>query len=316
MTLEDPNLQNASEEVEFHAPSQGEEAELTEEQEIETEDSEQEYEGEDDLDEGEPEETEPEEGEDPEPEPTYELKIDGEIRKYTSQQLVEQAQLGIATQKRFDEAASSKKQVLVELNAAQTVRSQYAAALKQAETELEGAFADVDWAKLSREDPAAWTAHKQAYEDRKVEIEQAKALEQQQYNQLMQQMGAKLPEVIPEWADEQVASEEKPKLRQTALNLGFAAEEVDAVFDPRMVALLRKAYLYDAGQTKQAEAKASLSKKKVTKPKTLLKPGAHTGARKAASKTVADLKAKAIASGDPDDFANYRVAKMQAEARP
>ena len=138
MTLEDPNLQNASEEVEFHAPSQGEEAELTEEQEIETEDSEQEYEGEDDLDEGEPEETEPEEGEDPEPEPTYELKIDGEIRKYTSQQLVEQAQLGIATQKRFDEAASSKKQVLVELNAAQTVRSQYAAALKQAETELEG----------------------------------------------------------------------------------------------------------------------------------------------------------------------------------
>jgi uncharacterized protein YcbK (DUF882 family) len=118
-------------------------------------------------------------------------------------------------------------------------------------------------------------SYKKHRDDRNNEL----AYQQQQFNANQLK---KLPEVIPEWMDTKVQTEDIGKINNFLSSNGFSQNEMSGLSDPRMISALRKAALYDEIQT------ASLDGNRKTKAPKSSTPGSTNGDKETPELTLAE----------------------------
>ena len=170
-------------------------------------------------------------------------------------------------------------------------RAQQLQALTQElEKQLTQEIKAVEWDKLKDEDPVQYVRLKEEHRERrelltraltenqKVQEERAREF-QGQFGQYLVEQRKQLLTHLPEWADADKGVVEQKKLASYLLAQGFQQNEVDAVYDHRLVLLVRKAMLHDQSQ-KEADQRAAVAKKKVALVPKMQAPGAKdTGNR-------------------------------------
>ena len=278
--LQEP-VAEAETQVEAEAPlvEEVESDDVVEPSEEETEESDVEYEATEDDDE------QPEEAfeESDDVEEYYTVKIDGEEKQVTADELVKNYQLEQAAQRRMQEAASERKQAEAEREVIAQQREQYEQALNVLSQQLTVQEPTQEyWEKLYAEDPLEYVKQRDAVRDRKenlqkVQQEQLRVQQEKQqemvqaHQQHLAQEQQRLLERIPEWRDEEVATREKQQVIQYAQRIGFTEQELQTASDSRAIETLRKAYLYD-----ELMAKKPAAQKKVRKAPKVTKSGKPT----------------------------------------
>jgi len=247
----------------------------------------------------------------------YTVKIDGEERQVTSEELVKSYQLEQAAQSRMQEAATTRKQAELEAQALLQQRQQYAQALAQVQAQLTAVQEPTkeQWDKLYQDDPLEWTRQRDAYRERresvaKVQAEQNRMAQEhhqhalQTHQQKLAQEQQRMLERIPEWKDEEIAMREKQAVINYAQRIGYTEQELSNASDSRAIEALRKAYLYDELMAKRPEAQ-----KKVRKAPKAVKSGSPTTKRQRASSRNKQALAKLNKSGSKEDAVNFLLGK-------
>ena len=184
--------------------------------------------------------------------------------------------------RKTQELAEARKQLEVNYEEIQRERAQYAQMLPALQERLQQPVEqEPDWDTLYDTDPTmAAKAERQwrkQQEERQAQLQAVEAerqrmmgLEQQRMEQMQaqyfEQQRELLPELIPEWRDNSVASKEAKDIRGFLLKEGFSEQDVNGLTNATLVKLARKAMLYDQGHTRATEAK---KKPKTQKAKTL-----------------------------------------------
>ena len=176
----------------------------------------------------------------------------------------------------FHKANDEKARVLAEERKSfeserANVAQQYAEQLQQIrglgemlQNKLTQDFQGIDWEALRRADPAEWVAKQREFEIRNQELHQAGQMlgqqmraEQEHYTQREAQERASVlsseRELMignnPTWRDQEVMKNELSSIVEYARSSGFDDEELSDVIHSRHVEVLKKAMLYDQGQT-------------------------------------------------------------------
>lgn len=223
--------------------------------------------------------------EDAKPEPAEELytvKINGEERQVSREQLIRDYQTSQAANQRFEEAAKVRQQYEAQQAQLHQERQQLGAALQAYQQQLQQLIAQPPDPKLLDSDPVEFLKQQQSYNTRVSQWQQAQAaqayLQQQQEAEMTQRQEAFLAEqsrmltqAIPEWSDGKKAQAEKAELRDYLTKLGFKADEVGRVADHRQVVLARKAMMFDK---LVAQRDSAAKQVKTLPPVRVEKPGA------------------------------------------
>lgn len=251
----------------------------------------------------------------------YTVKIDGEEKNVSADELVKSYQLEQAAQKRMQEAAEVRKVSEAEAQALAQQREQYAQALQslQAQLDTAGEQPQEYWDNLYSEDPMEYMRQREAYRDRKEATEKVKAeqvrLQQEQQQELMQQQQVtlaqqqeKLLEALPEWKDPEVAQKEKQEIVSYAQRtLGFSEQEVSNIADARGVLAIRKAYLYD-----QLMAQKPAAQKKVKKAPKVTKSGKPTTKAQGNAKRNKQALERLNKTGSKDAAVDLLLERMRS----
>lgn len=96
------------------------------------------------------------------------------------------------------------------------------------------------------------------------EKREAELMKQQQ--ELVNQEVARYTEVIPEWLDDNVKSKDVQTMVNFLGKTGFNEQEIGSLYDSRMMAVVRKAALYDEISSKNIESKRVQNVPKSSKP--------------------------------------------------
>lgn len=242
----------------------------------------------DDEEDGE-EETEVEELEE---QPVYRVTVDGSEIEVTQDELINGYSRQQDYTRKTQELANQRKTIEQQAQELSQRDAIYAQLLPKLEAQLQGELVnEPDWDSLYNDDPIAFVREKQLWDDKKEKFKAAEAeqqrLQQESYAQQqqaiaqqVQQGQQKILEIIPEWKNAEVAQKEKLAIRDYGVNvLGYAPQEMDAIYDYRALLGLRNAWL----NSKTVEA----TKKKPTQkaPARVARPG--TTSRK---KSVAPAK--------------------------
>jgi hypothetical protein len=255
---------------------------------------------------------------------TLKVKVNGEEVEVTLDEL----QKGYSRQsdysRKTQQLAEERKAFLSEAEAIRQERAQYATLLTALQQQLQATTQldqQPDWDRLYDEDPIQATKLERqwnrAQADRQAKLAAIQA-EQQRVGQALEQQTAeqmkailvneaqRLPEIIPEWKDEKVATEGKKQLRNWLVDQGLNEVEINSLHKAEHVSILRKAMLYDLGQRK---AQASVKPQPVaTRP---VKPGSAAVAP--GSKSVTDVtraKQRLAKTGTVNDAASVLAAML------
>ena len=294
----DPEMGEAEEdyEGEVDAEDGGDEAEYDEEAELDEDDSEEEASQElpDDV--------------------TVKVKVDGEEVEVTLAELRNGYSRTSDYTRKAQALAEERKAFQSEADTIRQERAQYAELLPLLQQQLmQQASAEPDWDNLYNEDPIEaarlerqWrkSREEQAYRLQAIEAEQQRLAQEQAADQMraiqafVEAERAKLPDVIPEWKDQEVMVAEAKELRDWALSQGLTEQDVEGLRQAIHIALLRKAMLYDRGRTKVQQAKAS--PKKAAK---VIRPGSSGSQVNVRSTEVKRASQRLVRSGRISDAA-------------
>lgn len=271
--------------------------ELVNEEEIIEDDEPYEEELEAAEEEDEPQEDQVEEEESEQPQ-LYTIKVDGEETEVT----LEELQNGYSRQRDYTRKTQELAQQRKAIEAKQQEVSQkdaiYSQLLPKMEATLKGELEnEPDWSALYEADPIAYVREKDIWNEKKQKLQavqaesqrlqQESAMEQQKKLQQFLQYGQQqLLEQIPEWQDNEVASKEKMAIRDYGVNvLGYTPQEMDSVYDYRVLLGLRNAWLQhktqQATKVKPTEKKAAA---RTARPGTSNVPKSTTPVKKARQK--------------------------------
>ena len=196
------------------------------------------------------------------------LKVNGKEQAVDLKEAISQTQYSKANEEKARTIAEERK-------AFESERQQVADAYTQQLQHIQGLgemlqgkltqeYQSIDWDRLRVTDPAEWTAKQREFELRNQELQQAgMALgqrmreAQQQQEQWESQERAKILQVErklmvesnPEWADEDKLKSDLTEIIDYAKSNGFPEDELSQVIHSRHVDVLRKAMLFDKGQT-------------------------------------------------------------------
>ena len=247
--------------------------ELVNEEEVIEDNESYEEELEEDVYEDEPQEDQVEEEESEQPQ-LYTIKVDGEDTEVT----LEELQNGYSRQRDYTRKTQELAQQRKAIEAQQQEVSQkdaiYSQLLPKMESTLKGELEnEPDWNALYEADPIAYVREKDVWNEKKQKLQavQAEAQRLQQESQAEQQKklqqfveygNQQLLEQIPEWQDNEMASKEKMAIRDYGVNvLGYTPQEMDSVYDYRVLLGLRNAWLQhktqQATKVKPTEKKAA-----------------------------------------------------------
>lgn len=261
-----------------------EEPELSEEEYEDDEDSEYE-------DEGVEEETEVEEETQ---QPIYRVKVDGSEIEVTQEELIN----GYSRQQdytRKTQELSQQKKTIEQQQAELAQRDAiYSQLLPKMEAQLQGELAnEPDWNTLYEDDPVGYVREKQLWDEKKEKLgavnaenqrlqQEAQVKQQSQIQQFVEYGQHKLLEIIPEWQNQEIASQEKQAISDYAVNtLGYTPQEIQQVYDYRALLGLRNAWLNS--KTVEATKKKPTQKApaRVARPGTTNRPKSAAPAKKA-----------------------------------
>ena len=249
------------------------------------------------AEEDEPQEDQVEEEESEQPQ-LYTIKVDGEETQVT----LEELQNGYSRQRDYTRKTQELAQQRKAIEAQQKEISQkdaiYSQLLPKMEATLKGELEnEPDWSALYEADPIAYVREKDIWNEKKQKLQavqaeaqrlqQESAMEQQKKLQQFVEYGnQQLLEQIPEWQDNEVASKEKMAIRDYGVNvLGYTPQEMDSVYDYRVLLGLRNAWLQhktvQATKVKPTEKKAAA---RTARPGTSNVPKSTTPVKKARQK--------------------------------
>ncbi len=258
----------------------------------------------DDDEDGE-EETEVEEVEE---QPVYRVTVDGSEIEVTQDELINGYSRQQDYTRKTQELANQRKTIEQQAQDLSQRDALYKQLLPKMEAELQASMVDEpDWKTLVDEDPVAYVREQQIWNEKKEKLEATKAerqrLEKEAYEeqqkqlvQFVQEGQKKLLEIVPEWKNAEVAQKEKLAIRDYGINvLGYAPQEMDAIYDYRALLGLRNAWL----NSKTVEA----TKKKPTQkaPARVARPGTTNRPKSAAP--VKKAKQRLAKSGKVQDAA-------------
>lgn len=237
----------------------------------EFEESEEEFDSEDDdADDLDAEEYDEDEGEQEQAD-TFTVKVNGEEIDVSLDELRNGYSRQADYTKKSQTLAEERKAFQQDRDAVLLERTQYSQLLGALQQQLQ-AFDEPapDFDRMYEEDPIEASRLERQYRQRteqRAQKMQAIAIEQQRVNDanaqeheqqmrgLITQEAARLPDVIPEWKDEKVASREREELKSYLLDSGVAEEELGALVRASHIAVLRKAMLFDKGQSRVRKAR-------------------------------------------------------------
>jgi len=238
----------------------------------------------------------------------YLAKVDGEEVEVTADDLIKSYQIEATAQKRLREAAEERKKVQADLQQVEAERKYYAEnleLLKNALTQMEqGNRSEQEWAELYQRDPITYMKEKEDARDKQAKLQ---ALQQEQmalHQRHIETEQAKLLERIPEWKDNDVAAKERSGIVTYAKRFGFTDQEIAATTDSRVVDLLRRAYLYDALQSRKPTAT-----KKVKKAPKMIKSGQPKSKVNVSEQNRKSAFDKLSSSGRKEDAVAYLLTK-------
>ena len=252
------------------------------------------------------------------------VKVNGEEVEVTLDELARGYSRQSDYSRKTQQLAEERKAFHAEAEAIRQERAQYATLLGALQQQLQTTQQldqQPDWDRLYDEDPIQATKLERQW--RKVQEERhakfsaiqaeqqrlGQAFEQQtteQMKALLVQQAQRLPEIIPEWKDEKVATEGKKQLRGWLADQGLNEVEINSLSRAEHVAILRKAMLYDMGNRK---AQSSVKPQPVaTRP---VKPG--SAANVPGTKSVTDVtraKQRLAKTGTVNDAASVLAAML------
>lgn len=214
------------------------------------------------------------------------LDILGQVVEVDGEEItVEELRRGNLRQRDYtrktQELSEYKKSVEAQAIEMERERAQYAQMLPALQDRLEQQEPEPDWDTLYDQDPnmarkaeRAWQTQQKerlasidAVKAERQRMQQVEAERIENYQlQYQAQQREILPDLIPEWRDTKVASNEAKQVRDFLLGEGFSEQDISGLKNATLVKVARKAMLYEKGQTKATEAK---TKPKKPQPRTL-----------------------------------------------
>ena len=220
---------------------------------------------------------EEEESEEQEQPQTFTVKVDGKEVAVTLDELQKGYSRTQDYTRKTQQIAEVRKQVEQETQAVRAERGQYAQLLVALQAQLQATEPQVDLDRLYHEDPIEWVRQKEVMRERVEKVQAIQAEQQRLYQtsqreqqqaleqQLVLQKDALLA-ALPSWKDSKVAKAEKALVVESAKNAGFSDEDLNSVYDHRLVLLLRKAGLYDQMMSKRQGIKPVTNGPRPAKP--------------------------------------------------
>jgi hypothetical protein len=206
------------------------------------------------------------------------VKIDGQESELPEDEVVKGYQRGADYTRKTQDLAAKTKAFEAEQVSVRGERQQYATQLTQLADALKNMTpAEPDWDTLRNEDPAefaatwaSWQRHKQQMEKvdqtRRQAIDAVTKDQVEQLKQHLESENAKLLEAIPHWKDAAVATKEKSELNKYAQSLGYTEQELNQVYDHRVMNVLRKAMLFDKAEKAKPAVRAKIDAVKAATP--------------------------------------------------
>jgi len=220
---------------------------------------------------------------------TFTVKVDGQEVEVTQEELVN----GYSRQQDYTRKTQELSQQRKTIEQQQSELAQrdaiYSQLLPKMEAQLKGELAnEPDWNTLYEDDPVGYVREKQLWDEKKEKLtavsaeqqrlqQEAQVKQQAQIQQIVEYGQQKLLEIIPEWQNQEIASQEKAAISEYAVNtLGYTPQEIQQVYDYRALLGFRNAWL----NSKTVEA----TKKKPTQkaPARVARPGTTNRPKSAA----------------------------------
>lgn len=196
------------------------------------------------------------------------LKVNGEEQAIDLKEAINGTQYMKANEEKARVLAEERKSF-------QSERQQVAEAYQQQLQQVQGLgqmlqqkltqeFQSIDWDRLRVTDPAEWAAKQKEFEQRNAELHQAGQMLGEQMRQEQekadraeayerQSILASEKELMiesnPEWSDAEKMKGDLKEIVEYARTAGFSDDELQDVIYSRHVNVLKKAMLYDKGQT-------------------------------------------------------------------
>ena len=234
----------------------------------------------------------------------YAVKVDGEEKQVTLEELKRDYSGQAYIQKGMQEAAVTRKEAESIFQTLQTERQQFLATLENIQQQGVMRAPQAPDIRLMDTDPIGYMQQKAHYDNNVQDYQSQQrqlydqaqrhnALQEQARKEELQQQTRRLIEAIPEFGDPEKAPVLQNKLLQFASKYGLSAEEVASTVDARLVQVLYDAYKYN-------RLSAVKDKAKKPEPPRNVKPMAR---KPAPEKIVRDRQMKvAKRSGKPEAF--------------
>ena len=304
--IEEPEEERLDEDTDTDDEMEADEAAEAEADDEEAEDADEAEDDAEDADD-EDEDTEEDEADEQPDAETYTVKVDGEEKQVTLEELKRSYSGQDYIQKGMQEAADMRKQSREIFDALQAEQQNFVQAVQSIKESGIKAPPQAPSAEMLEVDPIGYMQAKAQYdaEMNEYNAQQAQIQDVQRRHQAMQQQAMqahleqearKLEQKYPEFADPEKGRAIKEKLLNFGVEAyGFTAEEIGQVTDSRNIDVLMDAMKWRELQKGKAEAKKKPTPPKVVKP---------TGRRKTtANDARKKLKAQALKTGRLEDFA-------------
>lgn len=244
----------------------------------------------------------------------YTVKVDGQERQVSLDELRRGYSGQEYIQEQMRTVADGRKQIEQMYHQLQQETQQVTALRQQLETGGIPTQPTPPSRDLFEKDPIGYMEAKLKYDDdlakwqEKAQELQAVSTRQQQMQQqalayTLQQEMAKLQQAIPEFADREKGPQLRNAILETGVEYGFAPEELSEVADSRAVRVL-----HDAMKYRQLMAARGDVQKKVDKARPMVKPGAKQSANAGKAKQRKQAEGRMRSTGSVDDVAKFLLS--------
>lgn len=203
---------------------------------------------------------------DTESEPVYTVKVNGEEREVTLEELQKGYMMESDYRRKTTDVSEKRKMV-------EAKQADLAAKLHDVEAMLKLDFDDLnspEFKELKEYDPSAYYEKKEKLEGRQKRLQDLKKeLESEKQTKRLEKIEQEkelLFQAIPEWLDDSVLKKEADMVNKLWADSGFTQEDLDSYSDHRLVAISRKAALYDKLMSAKPETKKVTPKPKSAQP--------------------------------------------------
>lgn len=241
----------------------------------------------------------------------YSVKINGEDVEVTIDELQSSYSRQADYTRKTQELAQQRKAVQKQQSEVAKNEAIYKELLPKMEAALSESLGnEPDWETMYSNDPIGYVRERdlwnekqqklQAVQAEKARLQEEDQVKQQEQIQKYMAYGEKqlLENHVPEWKDKTIQQEEKLAIRDHAINdLGFTAEEINQVYDYRLLLGLRNSWM----QTKTQKAVKKKPTQKASARNRVAKPGSVS--RKKTSTPLKKSKARLAKSGKVQDAA-------------